>query len=110
MNSCKKENFADLTGQWSNVRKAGTFLDILTQLELKSNGDAKETVMNITSFSTNVVSERDLTWKVENENILVLKESGQPDERFTFSLEDESLKLVLTSISDGTVSEFFKEE
>ena len=109
--SCKKENtFTDLTGQWSNVRSVGTFLNVLTQLKMETDGSATETVMNITTSTTTTVSERDLTWKVENENELVLQESGQSEERFTFSLEEENKKLVLTAIPNGSPSEYFKDE
>lgn len=111
--SCKKENLQtnrpDLVGIWSHVQAVGTFSNILTQLELKADGSAREQIMFITTSSTTVTSDKALTWNTEQDE-LILKESGESEEKFTFLLDEVNTELKLTETSTGTTKSYFKTE
>ncbi|MCC6582665.1 MAG: hypothetical protein IT271_03090 [Chitinophagales bacterium] len=112
--SCKKEslstNRADLAGSWSHVQPVGSFTNILTQLDLNANGSGKETVTNITTFSSTITSERDLSWKTQGDAELILQPEGQGEEKYTFTLDEENIELSLTEISTGFTTSYFKNE
>lgn len=111
---CKKEklsdNRTDLTGSWSHVQPVGSFSNILTQLDLNANGSGKETITNITTFSSTITSERDLSWKTEGESTLVLHPEGQDEEKYTFTLNEANKELSLKEISTGFTTAYFKNE
>lgn len=112
--SCKKEKVgavrADLTGRWSSVQEVGATTNILTELELKADATATERVTRITTFSSSVLSDRNLNWKTENDSQLILQQSGQPEEKFTFTLDEANNELKLTESGSGTTTIYFKEE
>ena len=112
--SCKKEslstNRADLAGSWSHVQQVGSFTNILTQLDLNANGSGKETITNITTFSSTITSEKDLTWKTQGDTELILQPEGQSEEKYNFTLDEENNMLTLTESTTGFTTEFFKNE
>jgi hypothetical protein len=112
--SCKKEslstNRADLTGSWSHVQPVGSFTNILTQLDLNANGSGKETITNITTFSSTITSEKDLTWKTQGDAGLILQPEGEREEKYNFTLDEENNKLNLTESTTGFTTEYFKNE
>ena len=112
--SCKKEslstNRADLAGSWSHVQQVGSFTNILTQLDLNANGSGKETITNITTFSSTITSEKDLTWKTQGDTELILQPEGQSEEKYNFTLDVENNMLTLTESTTGFTTEFFKNE
>jgi hypothetical protein len=112
--SCKKEslstNRADLAGSWSHVQQVGSFTNILTQLDLNANGSGKETITNITTFSSTITSEKDLSWKTQGDAELILQPEGQSEEKYNFTLDEENNMLTLTESTTGFTTEFFKNE
>ena len=112
--SCKKEslstNRADLAGSWSHVQQVGSFTNILTQLDLNANGSGKETITNITTFSSTITSEKDLTWKTQGDTELILQPECQSEEKYNFTLDEENNMLTLTESTTGFTTEFFKNE
>jgi hypothetical protein len=112
--SCKKEslstNRTDLAGSWSHVQQVGSFTNILTQLDLNANGSGKETITNITTFSSTITSEKDLTWKTQGDTELILQPEGQSEEKYNFTLDEENNMLTLSESTTGFTTEFFKNE
>ena len=112
--SCKKEslstNRADLAGSWSHVQQVGSFTNILTQLDLNANGSGKETITNITTFSSTITTKKDLTWKTQGDTELILQPEGQSEEKYNFTLDEENNMLTLTESTTGFTTEFFKNE
>lgn len=112
--SCKKEslstNRADLAGSWSHVQQVGSFTNILTQLDLNANGSGKETITNITTFSSTITSEKDLSWKTQGDAELILQPEDQSEEKYNFTLDEENNMLTLTESTTGFTTEFFKNE
>lgn len=112
--SCKKEPIPainqDLTGTWSHVQQVGSFRNILTQLDLNADGSGKETITNITTSSSTITSERFFTWETQNNTDLILQESGQSEEKFTFTLDEAQRELTLTDSITGFSRLYFKNE
>jgi predicted RNase H-like nuclease (RuvC/YqgF family) len=86
------------------------FTNILTQLDLNANGSGKETITNITTFSSTITSEKDLSWKTQGDAELILQPEGQSEEKYNFTLDEENNMLTLTESTTGFTTEFFKNE
>lgn len=112
--SCKKESVPainqDLTGTWSHVQQIGSFRNILTQLDLNADGSGKETITNITTSSSTITSERIFTWETQSNTELILQDSGQSEEKFTFTLDEAERELTLTDSITGFSRLYFKNE
>jgi hypothetical protein len=108
---CKKDNIQpNLTGTWSHVQQIGSFRNVLTQLDLNADGSGKETITNITTSSSTITSERFFTWETQNNTDLILQESGQSEEKFTFTLDEAQRELTLTDSVTGFSRLYFKNE
>lgn len=110
---CKKkdnspgENKPSLVAVWSHLAPVGSFRNNVTLLNLKADGSGNESISSITNFSSTIISDEDLQWSSEQDNILKLQFSTGTTELYTYKFGDEGALLILTSAS-GVTREYMR--
>ena len=97
ISSCKKDKESpdninpSLVGQWSTTEDIGTRNWRVTTYELNANGKGKETITQIIGSTNNLVSEENLVWSTEGNNILKIKVDGFPEDVYQYKIYLEGI-------------------
>jgi len=111
---CKKDKkepenkLPTVVGTWSHVRPIGSFRNILTEIQLKADGSGNEFILNITTGSSNTISDLNFKWTVESSTVLSLKFDDGSVEKYDYVLNAEETRLTLTSES-GDSKEYIRQ-
>lgn len=108
---CKKEKLNPntderLEGIWSHNNSITPSFNILTQLELNADGSGTESTFRITNFGGDIPDVATLKWSVSTDNKLTLTFDNGDAEVYTYELQADQSKLILTDASHVS-REFF---
>ena len=114
--SCKKDKEVEdlkkssFIGVWTNVKRAGTYRDIITNITLRADRSGKFLLINSTGSNQVIASDEEFKWTTENDRVLKLQFETDAPVIFNYVfVEGELPSLTLTS-EYGEEVEYYKSE
>lgn len=114
--SCKKDKEVEdlkkssFIGVWTNVKRAGAYRDIVTNITLRADRTGNFLLINSTGSNQVIASDEEFKWTTENDKVLKLQFETEAPVVYNYVLMEGELPTLTLTSEYGDEVEYYKSE